>query len=215
MRTLGSIVLVAALAAGTAADAQCGGDCNGDARVVVSELTLGVRMVLEGPDGFACAPRFDADANGFVTVGEVIAAVQHAVVTCPQCPPLTGDYDVPCLLDVMARCAEGADLPLAGVALDSNGEDVRVELLSLQPPLRFAGRARNGLEAELSSFTVGSDAPVPADAFLELSPVYTAGRQTYRLFLRSPTLTIDRCNVEQFFGAFGVGEGNPEEDRPE
>ena len=93
---------------------------------------------------------------------------------------------------------------LAGVALDSDGEAVRVELLSLQPPLRFTGRVRNQLEADLGTFTVGSGESGAADAFLELSPVYTGGRQTYRLFLRTPPLTIDRCTVEQFFGAFAV-----------
>ncbi len=204
MRSVGTVLLLAALLAHSPADAQCAGDCNGDARVLVSELTRGVRMVLEGPDGFAYAPQFDADANRFVTVGEVIAAVQHAVRSCPQCPPLTSDYAAPCLLEVTARCAEGADLALAGVALNSDGEDVQVELLSLQPPLHFSGRVRNQLEAHLSTFVVGSGAPVPADALLELSPVYTAGRQTYRLFLRAPPLTIDRCRVKQFFGAFSL-----------
>jgi hypothetical protein len=204
LRLIPAAVAIGLLAAGAPARAQCAGDCDGDARVVVSELTLGVRMVLEGPDGFACAPQFDADRDGFVIVGEVVQAVRHAVVTCPQCPPLTTDFATPCLLTTTARCAGGSDLVLAGVAVVSDGEAVSVEVQEIQPPLRFSGRVRNDFEAELTTFIGPSGMPLPADALLELTDFYTDGRQTYRLFLDSPALVIENCSIEQFFGAFAL-----------
>jgi hypothetical protein len=203
-RLLRAALAIGSLGASAPALAQCAGDCDGDARVVVSELTLGVRMVLEGPEGFSCAPHFDGNRDGFVTVAEVVLAVRHAVLTCPQCPPLTTDFATPCLLTTTARCAGGTELVLAGVAVDSDGEAVSVEIQEIQPRLRFSGRVRNDLEAELTAVIGQSGLPFPADALLELTDFYTDGRQTYRLFVDSPALVIENCAIEQFFGGFAV-----------
>jgi len=203
MRVIGSALVLAMLAA-AAARAQCAGDCDGDARVGVAELTLGVRMVLEGPAGFACASQYDLDLNGFVTVGEVIDAVDNGLLGCPQCPPLTSAFAAPCHLSAAARCADlgTPGEPLAGFALTSDGERVELTLLRVDPALRFRGQVVDELEANITSVIRGANEPVAADALLELTRVYTDGRQTYRLFLRSPQIEIDNCEVEQFFGAF-------------
>ena len=53
------------------------GDCDGDERVSIDELVLGVNIALGGAATSAC-PRFDADGNGAVGIDEIVAAVQAA-----------------------------------------------------------------------------------------------------------------------------------------
>ena len=56
----------------------CPGDCNGDNRVAVAELILGVRIALRQAATASC-PAFDVDRSGAVVVAELIAAVRAAV----------------------------------------------------------------------------------------------------------------------------------------
>jgi YVTN family beta-propeller protein len=59
----------------------CTGDCNGDGRVVVNELVTGVRIALGQSNVETCSP-MDADANGWVSVNELVAAVGAALNGC-------------------------------------------------------------------------------------------------------------------------------------
>jgi DNA-binding beta-propeller fold protein YncE len=62
----------------------CIGDCNGDGRVLVDELMLGVRIALEHESASSC-PAFDADSSGAVTVDELVAGAKSMVGGCaPQ-----------------------------------------------------------------------------------------------------------------------------------
>jgi hypothetical protein len=56
------------------------GDCDGDGRVAVNELVLGVRIALGNVPASAC-PAFDLDGDGSVAIGELIAAVNEALST--------------------------------------------------------------------------------------------------------------------------------------
>ena len=60
----------------------CPGDCNGDGRVSVAELVVGVNQSL-GLASVQTCDAFDLDADGVVTVAELIAAVAAAVDGCP------------------------------------------------------------------------------------------------------------------------------------
>jgi hypothetical protein len=54
------------------------GDCNGDGRVTIEELILGVNIALGIQPVTAC-PAFDTDDSGSVTIDELIAAVNVAL----------------------------------------------------------------------------------------------------------------------------------------
>jgi hypothetical protein len=61
----------------------CPGDCNGDGQVTVSELVLGVNIVL-GVAPLAECPAMDATAEGRATVNDLVAAVRTALAgVCP------------------------------------------------------------------------------------------------------------------------------------
>ena len=60
---------------------SCTGDCNGDGRVVVSELITGVNIALDNQPVSVC-PAFDTDGSGDVLVNELIGAVTNALGTC-------------------------------------------------------------------------------------------------------------------------------------
>lgn len=61
----------------------CGGDCSGDGRVTIDELTAGITMAL-GSHPVSRCPQCDADANGTVEIPELILAVDHALSGCPS-----------------------------------------------------------------------------------------------------------------------------------
>jgi hypothetical protein len=57
------------------------GDCNGDGSVAVNELILGVNIALETAPLSECRA-FDVDDNGEVSVAELVAAVNNALIGC-------------------------------------------------------------------------------------------------------------------------------------
>lgn len=61
----------------------CVGDCNGDGRVTISEIILGLNKLLRPIEEFQCEA-LDADQNGSVSISEVIAAVRAALEGCRQ-----------------------------------------------------------------------------------------------------------------------------------
>lgn len=54
------------------------GDCDGDLRVSVDELVLGVSLAARGVAPAGC-PRFDGDGSGTITIDELLAAVGAAI----------------------------------------------------------------------------------------------------------------------------------------
>lgn len=74
-------LLAASLVAGNVA-AQCVGDCNGDGRVAVGELVVGVNIAL-GDRALADCPEFDRSGNARIEIGELLTAVIAALDGCP------------------------------------------------------------------------------------------------------------------------------------
>jgi hypothetical protein len=75
-------LFVAFSAAGTARALEaCPGDCDGDGRITVAELTRGVRIALALQPTSDCTS-IDRDGNGAVSVAELIGAVRAALGTC-------------------------------------------------------------------------------------------------------------------------------------
>ena len=65
------------------ADAQqCVGDCNGDGKVTIDELILGVNIAL-GTQSVDVCPAFDVNSDGQVTIDELVSAVNNALDGCP------------------------------------------------------------------------------------------------------------------------------------
>jgi hypothetical protein len=62
--------------------AACSGDCNGDRQVSIGELTQALTILIEGAPLAGCRAA-DADGNGVVTIGDIIAAVNAALNHCP------------------------------------------------------------------------------------------------------------------------------------
>ena len=60
---------------------RCVGDCNGDDRVSIAELLIGVRQGLESLNISDCRA-FDIDGSGAVEVSEVVRGVGHALDNC-------------------------------------------------------------------------------------------------------------------------------------
>lgn len=81
-----AVLLIASRAA-----AVCPGDCNGDGRVAVDELVLGVNVGLGTRPVSAC-PAFDRNASGGATIDELLAAVRAALDGCPVEPIFPADY---------------------------------------------------------------------------------------------------------------------------
>jgi hypothetical protein len=68
------------------ASPACPGDCNGDGRVTIDELTGGVSIILAIFPVEHCFG-MDVDGNGSVAINEIIAAVNAALNGCPLAPP--------------------------------------------------------------------------------------------------------------------------------
>lgn len=78
---IGIIAAVLATAAAAWAQGACPGDCDGDGRISVAELTRGVRIALELDPVTGCVS-FDGDGDGTVSVAELVGAVRAALGSC-------------------------------------------------------------------------------------------------------------------------------------
>ena len=65
----------------------CVGDCNGDGRVLVNELVLGVNIVLEERPVSACTAL--ADEAGIVNIMQMMKGINNALGVCPARPTAT------------------------------------------------------------------------------------------------------------------------------
>jgi hypothetical protein len=82
--------LLAALLAGVAVSLNpgttlaqtCAGDCNGDGKVSVDELVLGVNIAL-GDAGMSACANLDVDSSNRVEINELVLAVVDALDGCP------------------------------------------------------------------------------------------------------------------------------------
>ena len=80
VRTLALTALIARpVLAG--ADTRCPGDCNGDGKVTISELIIGVNIVL-GTQSIAACPSFDSHRTGHVTISDLVLGVNHVLSGC-------------------------------------------------------------------------------------------------------------------------------------
>lgn len=59
----------------------CVGDCDGDGRILVSEMVRGVRIALE-LDGLEVCPSFDRNGDGVVSMDELVTAVRNSLLGC-------------------------------------------------------------------------------------------------------------------------------------
>jgi Ca2+-binding EF-hand superfamily protein len=59
----------------------CRGDCNNNGIVAVDEIVRGMGVAL-GRVSLDTCPSFDADEDGFISVNELITAVNNALVGC-------------------------------------------------------------------------------------------------------------------------------------
>lgn len=95
----------------------CTGDCNGDGRVLINEVVLGVNIGLEIAGIDECRA-MDANASGAVAVNEIIAAVGNGLNGCsaagPTPTPLPGGEigEHACGLDAGSKITVYAALPV-------------------------------------------------------------------------------------------------------
>ena len=64
---------------------DCTGDCDGDRQVAISELIRLVNIALGAADGSTC-PAGDRDADGAITIPEIIGAVHNSLHGCGPAP---------------------------------------------------------------------------------------------------------------------------------
>jgi hypothetical protein len=125
------------------------GDCNGDLKVTVDEITGGVSIAL-GELAVARCPRFDADDSGGVSVDEIVSAVSSALspemrdpeesflyVTYTYADPLVLKLDPP--LELGGGASVAAERTLTYCALYDNGfsNAEEVKRASTSPPSDF------------------------------------------------------------------------------
>ncbi len=79
-------LFVVAPCGGTTLEESCPGDCNGSHTVTVAEIVAMVDVVLGNADVAAC-PAGDADANGQITIDEIMLAMNKALGGCFSGPP--------------------------------------------------------------------------------------------------------------------------------
>lgn len=200
MRLSAAAVAACALLAASVAGAQCTGDCNGNRQVGINELTLGVRLSLEGGQvSPACLPIFDIDGAGAVDINEVIRAVGNALGGCAGCPPLNQPFP-PCRLPVAsALCRPSGGVTLDGLQLESDGRLLRIDVLGLDPGLTYFATAGSTRTATITG-VVGSRFGVlePADGSIRAFD----SRDNHNIQVANlvPTLRIDDCLVRQLYG---------------
>src|SRR5262245_38987205 len=72
--------------------AACVGDCNGDNRVTINELIVGVNIVLDSSP-LTSGEAFDADLSGGVAINDLITGVNGALGGCSATPSVTPTRD--------------------------------------------------------------------------------------------------------------------------
>jgi cysteine-rich repeat protein len=76
-----------------AARAQCVGDCDGDGKVTITELIIGVNIVLGGQPASACLAF--QDGSGKVSISQLIKGVNDALGGCPVSAPTNTPINTP------------------------------------------------------------------------------------------------------------------------
>lgn len=76
------IISVRAIPTPTPTPEPCSGDCDGDGRVSIDELVVGITIASALAPVETC-PRMDSDRDGVVTIDELVAAVGNALDGCP------------------------------------------------------------------------------------------------------------------------------------
>src|SRR5262245_60418463 len=78
---IATVLGVKATTATAGAGSACAGDCNGDGRVVVSELITSVKINLGRAQLDACLA-VDGDSSGSAEINEIVQAVGQALRGC-------------------------------------------------------------------------------------------------------------------------------------
>jgi hypothetical protein len=121
---VGSVDCSGAEGSGAGAAPLCGGDCNEDGLVDISEVVTSANVALE-IDGVDACPAVDTDVSGQAEINEVVGAVGNLIEGCPTGVPgidvdlvsqraigvCTGNED--CDEQCQAYCAEDGKVPTA------------------------------------------------------------------------------------------------------
>ncbi len=142
------------------AGAVCPGDCDGDGRVRVDELVVGVNLAL-GNTSRSC-DAFDVDGSGTLAVNELVLGVVAALEGCPSDPVPTvtpGGETIAIFVESMDRIVseDGESELLQGrLAIDAIslvGDGAEVRLLGPSVVDLAVGEARFGLRGEIPEAT--------------------------------------------------------------
>ena len=120
----------------------CIGDCDGDGRVRIDELLVGVAAALAGSDPSAC-PALDRDGDGGIAIDELIAAIDAAL---NGCPPQAGANFGSVTSSVSASKTTRTGMPMrtaCGVDADEVGDHLRPFRRASPAPRRRAPRRRS------------------------------------------------------------------------
>jgi len=186
------------VAAGTSSLDVCAGDCNTDFRVSVSELIQGVNIALERAPAANCRA-VDGDADGRVTIAEVVRAVGNALGVCP-CP---FDFATPSLQAGVACVYEGRWNDTCGdgslqatYAGDGNSLGVALIVGGDSPPVAFLSVVQSANQASLAGYVIGDTTET-----LPGSVTLSADRRDLRVEPAEPAdLVIRDCAFEAYAG---------------
>jgi hypothetical protein len=154
---VGMALLALVCARAEAQPPPCVGDCNGDGRVLVNEVVLGVNIGLDLADIEDCRA-MDADADGSVEVNEVIRAVNNGLNECsPSSPTPTPPPD--------------GEIGEHACVLDA-GSEITVHVAAVPIPLVFTSVGSLGVSCGAPG---ADDTAVCTCALVSLEPVQVAG----------------------------------------
>ncbi len=109
-----------------AAAQPCVGDCNSDGSVTVDELQTGINIAL-GDDVIGSCMNFDRDGDTDVTVDEIVAATDRALVGCAATPTVTPTIPEPLRLRVNGTCLRPGATGIIGCAVGASIRGYRCE----------------------------------------------------------------------------------------
>ncbi len=143
----------------TSTPAPCAGDCDRDGRVNIHELVRGVAILL-GHAAMESCPALDTEGGGFLTVNELVRAVDRALQGChgalPDLIP-TGVAFLRCELDGCSRDPSGVPRQLIAICVANRGDGDAGPFLvqrDSEDPMSVAGLRAGGevcLEAPYAS----------------------------------------------------------------
>lgn len=214
---IGALLLAIGLA-GSPANAQCTGDCNGSNTVEINELILGVSISLGNAELAEC-PAFETDATGAVEIYELIAAVGNALNGCDAGPPSKANKSGPIAVSadgqtVVAVNTDTDSISIFEVASDGRltkvkevvvGQEPRSVALPISKPWAYVANTVSGTVQVISLLDYSTVATIAVGTEPQAVVASPNGLYVYAANASSNTVSAIDTNSNVVFATVQVG----------